>query len=709
MITYSMTENMMAIRMRKKPSLPKSADTSDKPYEALIRLWVLRLLVPLGGSRDFMATYGYKSDDLAEYLGLESGLETFDLKRAMADLRKKHAQAERLRSPRQLPATLMKNIDRFSELLGWNEADKAVIAFVTLMETDPRLELAASMIEDSSTARLINVLTGVLGLDRDQVRNSIAPKGSLSESGFLKIDPRVTNSLCRKIMMLSDATADQLRYIDADPFYLLRDVITPTQPGELTLGDFQHVSSTLEVLRPYLKRSLENHSSGVNVFIHGAPGTGKTQLALALASDMDCDLYEMSSQNEAGDAVDGAVRLRVFRAALSMLRQRRAMILFDEAEDVFDGGWSLYKNKGSAQSQKAWMNRLLESNPVPVIWLSNNVECMDPAFLRRFDVVLEMPLPQGRQRERLLDDACGDLIDATTRCRLVEARGLAPAVVQRAARVIRTVQADLPANQASASLQRLIESTLVAQGHGMLTQGEAVALPASYDPRHIAADIDLGEVASGIVEARTGRICLYGPPGTGKTAFGRWLATQMDVPLHAKKVSDIVSPYIGQTERNLAKVFREAATEGAVLLLDEVDSFLQDRQHAQRSWEVTAVNEMLTQMESFQGVFIASTNLMDGLDQAALRRFDLKVKFDYLRPAQAWDLFEVHRQLLGLPDPDRTARSAVARLGNLTPGDFAAVTRQNRFRPLGSVDALVAALEAECHIKKDSRKPLGFM
>ena len=65
-----------------------------------------------------------------------------------------------------MPETLQRNIDRFSELLGWNDADKGVIAFVTLMVTDPRLELAACMIEDASTARLIDVLTGVLGIDR---------------------------------------------------------------------------------------------------------------------------------------------------------------------------------------------------------------------------------------------------------------------------------------------------------------------------------------------------------------------------------------------------------------------------------------------------------------------------------------------------------------------------------------------------------------
>lgn len=57
---------------------------------------------------------------------------------------------------------------------------------------------------------------------------------------------------------------------------------------------------------------------------------------------------------------------------------------------------------------------------------------------------------------------------------------------------------------------------------------------------------------------------------------------------------------------------------------------------------------MLTQMESFPDVLIASTNLMDGLGQAALRRFDLKVKFDYLKAGQAWALFEKQCAVLAL-------------------------------------------------------------
>src|SRR3546814_3026575 len=93
-------------------------------------------------------------------------------------------------------------------------------------------------------------------------------------------------------------------------------------------------------------------------------------------------------------------------------------------------------------------------------------------------------------------------------------------------------------------------------------------------------------------------------------------------------------------EQKLARVFEQAARENAVLQIDEVDSFLQDRRRANRPWEASQVNEFLTQLESFEGVFIASTNLMDSLDQAAMRRFDYKIRMDSLRPEQAPLLLE---------------------------------------------------------------------
>lgn len=161
-------------------------------------------------------------------------------------------------------------------------------------------------------------------------------------------------------------------------------------------------------------------------------------------------------------------------------------------------------------------------------------------------------------------------------------------------------------------------------------------------------------------------------------------------------------------ERNIARMFDEARRQGAVLLVDEADSLLRERRHAQRSWEVTQVNEMLTQMESFRGVFIASTNLMETLDEAAMRRIDIRVRLGYLGPSQARDMFASLATALGVV-PDELSRAALARLAVLTPGDFAAVARGARLDAPESAQALVARLQQACAAKRDgSRCPIGF-
>src|SRR5690606_16341683 len=234
-------------------------------------------------------------------------------------------------------------------------------------------------------------------------------------------------------------------------------------------------------------------------------------------------------------------------------------------------------------------------------------------------------------------------------------------------------------------------------------------LPEFYDPAFINADADLGSIATGLIAAKSGRLCLYGPPGTGKTAYGRWLAEQMGMPLLVKRASDLMSKWVGDNEKNIARAFRQAEQEGALLLIDEVDSFLQDRRGAAQAWQVNMVNEMLTQMEAFSGVFIASTNLMEGLDQAALRRFDLKVRFDFLRAEQAWQLLLHHCHELKLLAPAQELRARVNSLQRLTPGDCAAVLRQHRFRPITTPDGLVIALEAECAVKEGGKLSIGFI
>jgi SpoVK/Ycf46/Vps4 family AAA+-type ATPase len=256
-------------------------------------------------------------------------------------------------------------------------------------------------------------------------------------------------------------------------------------------------------------------------------------------------------------------------------------------------------------------------------------------------------------------------------------------------------------------VELLVDGVLKAQENGTL-MASASPLPDFYRPEFVNADQPLGPLVEGIARYGSARLCLFGPPGTGKTAFGRWLAERLGRPLLVKRASDLISPFVGMTERLIAKAFAEATADQALLLIDEVDSFLQNRAGAQRSWEVSHVNEMLTQMEAYAGVFIATTNLMEGLDPASLRRFDLKVRFDFLKPAQAKALIAEHLTAQGLPAATEAELTGFDRIDRLTPGDFAAVARRTRFQPLASAPAWIAALADEVRLKTPLRRPLGF-
>ena len=679
----------------------------------IFRLWLLRMLVPLGGHRGFVQTHGFRDDSVAEVIGLGHWIDPspkeFAPKAVMSELRQLHQKAEKQWAKESLPASLRHNIRQLSDLVGFSETDCRVLEFAVSIHIERLLDETADCLGSLSSAKVFHVLAVILDLPESEIRTSLSEKGILACSGLVSVDRSSARTLRCKLDLLSGDFADQMTISESDPISLLRGTVYASAASQLCLADYEHIQPSLEILRPYLRQAMETRRRGVNIFLHGAPGTGKSQLARAMAGDLACELFEVASEDADGHLANGEGRLRAFRAAQSFFAQRQALIVFDEAEDVFNDGDGFFGRKSTAQVRKAWINRMLEENSVPTLWISNSIAGLDPAFIRRFDMMFELPVPPKKQRERILQESCSDLLDAKRIARIAEAEALAPAVVGRAGSVVRSIRDQIGQQNAAAALERLISNTLEAQGHSPLVLHDPNRLPDIYDPGFIHADVDLAAVADGLVSARSGRLCLYGPPGTGKTAYARWLAQQLGVPLVIRRASDLMSMWLGESEKNIARAFRQAEADGALLLIDEVDSFLQDRRGAQRSWEVSQVNEMLTQMESFPGVFIASTNLMQGLDQAALRRFDLKVKFDFLRADQAWALLCRHCAELALAQPQGDAQARIARLQRLTPGDFAAVLRQHRFRPMESATTLVSALEAECEFKEGAARPIGFV
>jgi transitional endoplasmic reticulum ATPase len=162
----------------------------------------------------------------------------------------------------------------------------------------------------------------------------------------------------------------------------------------------------------------------------------------------------------------------------------------------------------------------------------------------------------------------------------------------------------------------------------------------------------------------------------GKPGFFQYLGEVLGKPVLLKTASDLLRPFVGQTEREIAAMFREARDQKAILFIDEVDGFFQNRDRAHQNWEVTLVNEFLGELERYGGTFVGATNLKETLDLAVFRRFDFKVGFDYLKVNMAWLLFKATGENLKVslcPSEAEQVKARLALLDHLTPGDFSVI------------------------------------
>jgi SpoVK/Ycf46/Vps4 family AAA+-type ATPase len=488
--------------------------------------------------------------------------------------------------------------------------------------------------------------------------------------------------------------------------------LEPAPKAQLSGDAFPHMIDQTTLLTTYLSRACADNVIGVNILLHGMPGCGKTEYVRYLANKLGKRLFQVRANDEQGNPVSGLERLGFFLIAQRYLRNNDAIILVDEIEDIFpehQRNYDFDEGMRRASPGKMFINKVLENNPVPAIWVSNIVEHMDKAYLRRFDYSYAMPMPPPSVRRTILGKYLKKLnISDPILNRLAQREQLSPAQIEKAAKILRV--SGQRKNQEALLLQ-VIDSSME-----LLEQDKNEALidlvECGYRLDFLNADADLQSLVEKlrVTPDVTGAICLYGVPGSGKTALAHYISREIEVPIVSKRASDILSPYVGESEQNIAKIFRQAKQEQAILLLDEADSFLSDRKSARASWEVSAVNEMLTQMESHQGLFICSTNLMQRLDEASLRRFALKIKFDYMRPEQRWRLFIEHVKKLRINE-QATLRNALDQLHNLTPGDFATVRRQAQLlgSKLSARDWL-ERLRNESRTKRDGEsRPIGFI
>jgi SpoVK/Ycf46/Vps4 family AAA+-type ATPase len=204
---------------------------------------------------------------------------------------------------------------------------------------------------------------------------------------------------------------------------------------------------------------------------------------------------------------------------------------------------------------------------------------------------------------------------------------------------------------------------------------------------------------------------LYGMPGTGKSEFIYYLGHVLGKEVLLKRASEIQSCWVGVTEKNIAKAFVEAQERNCILFFDEADTFLFPRKSAQRSWEISFTNEILTQLESYKGIVAFATNDMEGLDHASLRRFKFKIEFSPLTPEGNMHFYNA--LLKGLLSGEKALTdegvAAIKSIKNLTPGDFAVVKEQALFIEPSAIThkMMIEALANEVRYKK-ATKAIGF-
>jgi SpoVK/Ycf46/Vps4 family AAA+-type ATPase len=481
------------------------------------------------------------------------------------------------------------------------------------------------------------------------------------------------------------------------------------------------VGEDVAMLTALLRTAVAQREPGVNVLMYGPPGTGKTGLAKVVAQAAGLELYEVEYADRDGNSLSGRDRYRSLQISQVFLKgSGHVALLFDEVEDVFppistDTAQLMARlDSGDAPlsgsvSGKAWVNQILETNPVPVLWVTNRIEQIDPAFRRRFQYHLELKSPPPGAREGLVARALeGAAVSAGFVARLAERRSLTPAQIRTAVRFAR-----LAANEET-GMETLIERQLANADRALGQNGGSAAARAcvtryALELLNVECRFELPRIVEALRRRGHGTLCLHGVPGSGKTALAEHLAQQLGRPLMIRQASDLMSKFVGETEANMARMFDEAQSEGALLLLDEADSFLRSRRMAERNYEVSEVNQMLQGMERFAGIFICTTNLFDDLDEAALRRFTFKIRFHPLRPEQRVRMF-VNEALEG--DAARLGdeqRQRLMQLDLLTPGDFAAVRRQvellgEAFEP----DEFLSQLESEHRVKPEARQRRGM-
>ena len=554
-----------------------------------------------------------------------------------------------------------------------------------------------------------------MALDRsyEEVAKALSPAKPLLKFNLLDKDYDFSRRTLGGFMDGTSAEAIERRFYEKSEG---KEVLPWSFFGDLSSGDGE-----------VLKRMISASKGKCNILLYGAPGTGKTSFAHSLANELGRAGYEIRQGDEDGKNMKSEARMMGIQICNNQESPSESLMIIDEADELLRGsscGFSVFGFDfgGGKSTEKGVTNSLLDEMKIPAVWISNAAaSSMDESVRRRFDYSICFERLNNAQRIAIWRNlvAKHSLGESIPEAKINEYAAKYETSAGGISTVLENVKRMEPEPD---KVDELIATLMKPHCRLMGVKPENRFLPAkdySLDGLNIKGKVSLERVvksarnylsadfnASAEDKPRM-NILLFGPPGTGKTEFVKYLGKKLDRKVLVVKGSDILGKYVGESEQNIAKAFRRAETEHVILFFDEVDGLLQDRSNATHSWEITQVNELLQQMENFNGIMVAATNFSKNLDPATMRRFTFKLEFGYLEDEGKRAFFE--RFFKSTLADDEFAE--LRQLRNLAPGDFRTV-RQEQFYLGDAVTNLdrIAALKEECAVKKDgdSSLPIGF-
>ena len=478
------------------------------------------------------------------------------------------------------------------------------------------------------------------------------------------------------------------------------------------------------ITKNILNRLSYKPETSTHVLLYGPPGTGKTTYAHGIAEKLGLACYQLDH----GGKDSTVSRRAAITASVNMVGESdRSLLIADDCDSILNTKIAWYFL--GETPDKPWLHEILEKPGVRMIWIVNSVENIEESVGRRFSFSVNFKPFNRQQRVQLWQNIVrkykvkrflknSEIEELSTRFEV------SAGVIDQAIRKV--------AESRKHCDQDLKESIILAlESHISLGKGGYSPVKGKYDQRNFTLDgLNLsGTDPHALLEELKAyndfckqpnsldpvsmSLLFHGPPGSGKSELSRFIAHNLDKEIVFKRASDLLSMWVGQTEKNIRDAYEEASSKEAVLIFDEADSLVFNRDRAERSWELSFTNEFLTWMESFEGIQIFTTNRLKDMDSASLRRFNHKVEFGYLKPEGNLIFYEKLIAPLISKLLDASTTKALKSLSGLAPGDFKSVRDKFRFRNKRDLThkAVITALQEEAGLKDCHAgvKNIGFL